>query len=79
MAASSDEKEIADLKFLLPLSIEPDARRLSVKEAIAAEIFREPGQLVIQWGDERKYGLCLRSREGCVRIHNEESTDPEPE
>lgn len=74
MAIAKDEKddnESGSLSSLLPFSIQPDARRLTIEEAIAAEVYREPGQLDMQWGDGRKYGFHRRSRGGCVQIHHD--------
>jgi hypothetical protein len=74
-----DDNESGSLSSLLPYFIQPDERRLTIKEAIAAEVYREPGQLDIQWGDGRKYGFHRRSRGGCVQIHHDVPyTDPDP-
>lgn len=66
---SSPHDKSVDLSYLLPFSIDPDARRLSIKEAIAENIYREPGQLDKQWGDGKKYGWRRNSRKKChIRI-----------
>jgi hypothetical protein len=80
MAASDDgrEDEDAGLNSLLPFVIETDARRLTIKEAIAAQVYREPGQLDIQWGDGKKYGLHYRSRENCVLAYSGDDVHPDP-
>lgn len=80
MAASNDGQDgRIDLSSLLPFSIESDARRLTIKEAIATNVFREPGQLDIQWGDGKKYGLHYRSCDRCARVVGQEDANPGPE
>lgn len=83
MAASNDDEEddSVDLNLLLPFSIESEAKRLNIDDAIAANVYREPGQLDIQWGDGSKYGIHRRerARESCVRITGPEDAEPGPE
>jgi hypothetical protein len=80
MAASNDgQGGSVDLSSLIPFSIESDAQRLTIKEAIASNVCRDPGQLDIQWGDGKKYGLRYRSCDRCVRVVGQEDANPGPE
>jgi hypothetical protein len=75
MAASIQGNDVVDLSSFLPFSIELDTRRLTIEEAIAEEIYREAGQLDIQWGDWRKYGWRRPGRGNCVEIIREDDTN----
>lgn len=61
---SNEGSDSKTLSSILPFVIAPDARRLTIQEAIVEEIYRERGQIDYQWGDGVTHGL-LRRRRGC--------------
>jgi hypothetical protein len=75
MAASDPDNENADIDSLVPFSIQPEARRLTIDEVMAENIYPEPGQLDIQWGDRRKYGWEGTQRCGGVQIVGQDEAD----
>ena len=71
LAATTEQQgdDIVDLSSLLPFSIQPGVRWLTIQEAISEGIYRQKAQLDFHWGDRSKYGLyhrssCRRNRTG---------------
>ena len=75
MAASDPDDENIDVASFLPFSVQSEARRLTMDEAMAENIFREPGQLDMQWGNGEKYGWRRNSRRNCVKIVGQDDGD----
>jgi hypothetical protein len=68
---SSGPHAYRSLEALLPFKPTKDAPRMDPWDAIYAQIYREPGQMVDQWGDVRGGGSC------CVYL-SESSDDDLP-
>lgn len=72
---ANEEPDRTSLSSILPFVVAPDARRLTIQEAIAEEIYRESGQIDYQWGDGVKYGFRRRRRCGTREVNDPEDRE----